>query len=84
VGRESCETVSIAFVIQSPPCTGGNEAHDVSTISSILKTTGSVREDPEAEHHLRVEKARGSLRSYSSVVLDPHVGYPLLRGTNED
>jgi hypothetical protein len=43
-----------------------------------------VREDPKAEHHLRLEKARGSLRSYSTVVLGPRVGYPLRRGTIED
>jgi hypothetical protein len=36
------------------------------------------------EHHLHVEKARGSLRSYSTVVLGPRVGYPLCRDTNED
>jgi hypothetical protein len=41
---------------------------------------GSVREEPEAEHHLRVEKARGSLRSYSTVVLGPRVGFPLRMG----
>ena len=52
--------------------------------SSIVETAGSVREEPEAEHHLRVEKARGSLRSYSTVVLGPRVGFPLRRGTNED
>jgi hypothetical protein len=45
---------------------------------------GSVQEEPEAEHHLRVEKARGSLRSYSTEVLSPRVGFPLRRGTNED
>ena len=56
----------------------------VSAGSSIVETAGSVREEPEAEHHLRVEKARGSLRSYSTEVLGPHVGFPLLRGTNED
>jgi hypothetical protein len=49
-----------------------------------VETAGSVREEPEAEHHLRVEKARGSLRSYSTVVLGPHLGYPLRRGTNAD
>jgi hypothetical protein len=49
-----------------------------------METTGSVREEPEVEHHLRVEMARGSLRSYSTVVLDPCVGFPLRRGTNED
>jgi hypothetical protein len=38
----------------------------------------------EAEHHLRVEKARESLRSYSTVVLGPHVGFTLRRGTNKD
>ena len=72
------------FVSRPPPCTGGNEARGVSAGSSIVETAGSVREQPEAEHHLRVEKARGSLRSYSTVVLGPRVGFPLRRGTNED
>jgi hypothetical protein len=36
------------------------------------------------EHHLHVEKACGSLWSYSTVVLGYRVGYPLHRGTNED
>jgi hypothetical protein len=31
-----------------------------------------------------VEKAHGSLRSYSTEVLVPRVGFPLHRGTNED
>jgi hypothetical protein len=61
--------VTTEFVSRLPLCTGGNEAHDVSAGSSIVETTGSVREEPEAEHHLRVEKARDSIRSYSSVVL---------------
>jgi hypothetical protein len=52
--------------------------------SSIVETAGSVRKEPEAEHHLRVENACNSLRSYSTVVLGPHVGFPLRRGTNED
>jgi hypothetical protein len=34
-------------------------------------------------HHLHVEKAQGSLRSYSAEVLGPHVGYPLRRDTNK-
>jgi hypothetical protein len=84
VGQESCETVTTAFVSRSPPCTGGNEARGVSSRSSIVETVGSVREEPEAEHHLHVEKARGSLRSYSTEVLGPRVGFPLRRGTNED
>jgi hypothetical protein len=29
-GRESCETVTIEFVSRPLPCTGGNEARDVS------------------------------------------------------
>jgi hypothetical protein len=62
----------------------GNEARGVSVGSSIVETAGSVREEPEAEHHLCVEKARGSLRSYSTEVLGPRVGFPLRRGTNED
>jgi hypothetical protein len=52
--------------------------------SSIVETVGSVQEEPEAQHHLRVEKARGSLWSYPTMVLGPRVGYPLRRGTNED
>jgi hypothetical protein len=72
------------FVSRQPPCTGGNEARDVSAGISIVETVGSVRAEPEAEHHLRVEKARGSLRSYSTEVLGPRVGFPLRRGTNKD
>ena len=63
---------------------GGNEARGVSVGSSIVETMGSAREEPEAEHHLRVEKACGSLRSYSTEVLGPRVGFPLPRCTNED
>jgi hypothetical protein len=52
--------------------------------SSIVETVGSVQEELEAEHHLHVEKACGSLQSYSIEVLSPRVGFPLPRGTNED
>jgi hypothetical protein len=76
--------VTTEFVSRPPPCTEGNEAHGISAGSSIVEMTGSVREEPEAEHHLCMEKARSSLRSYSTVVLGPRVGYSLLRGTNED
>jgi hypothetical protein len=62
----------------------GDEARGVSAGSSIVETAGSVREEPEAEHHLRVEKARGSLWSYSTEVFGPRMGFPLRRGTNED
>ena len=72
------------FVSQLPPCTGGNDDCGVSAGSSIVETTGSVREEPEAEHHLSVEKAHDSLRIYSTEVLSPRVGFPLRRGTNED
>jgi hypothetical protein len=72
------------FVSRPPRCTGGNETRDVLARSSIVETAGSVREEPEAEHHLRMEKARDSLRSYSSVVLGPRVGYPLRTDTNKD
>jgi hypothetical protein len=72
------------FVSRPPLCTRGNEAHNILAESSIVETAGSVREEPKAEHHLRVEKARDSLWSYSTVVLGPRVGYPLRRGTNED
>jgi hypothetical protein len=62
----------------------GNDARNVLAGSSIVETAGSVREEPKVEHHLRVEKARSSLRSYSTEVIGPRVGYPLRRGTNED
>jgi hypothetical protein len=48
--------MTIVFVSRPPPCTGGNEANDVSAGSSIVETTGSFREEPEAEYHMRVEK----------------------------
>jgi hypothetical protein len=76
--------VTTAFVSRSPLRTGGNEARGVSARSSIVETEGSVREEPEAERHLHVEKARSSLRSYSTEVLGPRVGFLLRRGTNED
>jgi hypothetical protein len=76
--------MTIEFVSRPPPCTGGNEAHGVSARSSTVEMVGSVPEEVEAEHHLRVEKVHDSLRSYSTVVLGPRVGYPLRRGTNED
>jgi hypothetical protein len=76
--------VTTEFVSQLPQCTGGNEAHGVSAGSSIVETTGSVREELEAEHQLRVEKYHDCLWSYSFVVLGSRVGYPLSRGTNED
>jgi hypothetical protein len=51
----------------------------VSVGSSIVEVAGSIRKEPEAEHHLREEKTRDSLRSYSTVMLGPRVGYPLRR-----
>jgi hypothetical protein len=76
--------VTTAFVSRPPPYNEGNEARGVSAGSSIVETTGSVREEPEAKHHLRVEKARGSLWSYSTEVLGSRVGFPFRRGTNKD
>jgi hypothetical protein len=76
--------MTTVIVSRPPSCIGGNEARGISAGSSIVETAGSVREEPEVEHHLRVEKARGSLRSYSTEVLGPRVGFPLRRGTNED
>jgi hypothetical protein len=63
-------------VIRPPLCIGGNGASDVLVGSSIVKMVGSIQEEPEAEHHLRVKKARDSPRSYSSVVIGPRKGYP--------
>ena len=59
-----------------PSFTRGNEARGDSTKRSIVETVGSVRDEPEAENHLRMEKARGSLWSYLSMVLGPRVGLP--------
>jgi hypothetical protein len=56
-GKESCETVITEFVSRPSPGTGLNEACGVSVESSIVETAGSVREEPEVEHHLHVEKA---------------------------
>jgi hypothetical protein len=72
------------FVSWLPLCTGGNEARGVSAESLLVETAGSVREEPEEEHHLSVEKAYNSLRSYSTEVLGPRMGFPLRRGTNKD
>jgi hypothetical protein len=43
VNREKNVSVS-----RPPLCAGGNEAHDVSAGSSIVKTVGSVREEAES------------------------------------
>jgi hypothetical protein len=40
-------------------CTGGNQAHGISAGSSILEMVGSVREELEVKHHLRVKKGLG-------------------------
>jgi hypothetical protein len=53
--------MTIEFVSRPSPCIGGNEARDVSARSLIVETAGSVREEPEAEHQLHVEKACISL-----------------------
>jgi hypothetical protein len=76
--------MATAFVSRPPPYTGGNEANHVLAESLVVETAVSVREEPEAEHHLCVENARNSLRSYSTEVLGPRVGYPLCRATYED
>jgi hypothetical protein len=64
------------FVVRPPPCTRGNKARGDSTESSIVETAGSIPEEPKVEHYLHMEKARGLLRSYSTVVLGPCVCYP--------
>jgi hypothetical protein len=51
---------------------------------STVEMAGSIREEPKAEHHLHVEKARDSLWSYSTEMLGPRVGFPLHSGTNEN
>jgi hypothetical protein len=76
--------VTTVFVSSSLTCTEENEARGISAGNSIVDTAGSVQEELDVEHHLRMEKARDSLQSYSTVVLGPRVGYPLCRGSNED
>jgi hypothetical protein len=76
--------VTTEFVSRPPSCTEGNKARSVLAGSSIVETAGSVREEPKAEHYLRVEEVHDSLWSYSIEVLGPRVGFPLRRGTNED
>jgi hypothetical protein len=78
VGRESCVCVITATVYRRErgPRRFGRKLDS--------GDSGDVLEEPEAEHHLRMEKARGSLRSYSTEVLGPRVGFPLRRGTNKD
>jgi hypothetical protein len=41
----------------------------VSVGSSIVEMARSVREEPKEERHLRMEKARGFLHGYSTMVL---------------
>jgi hypothetical protein len=69
--------VTTEFVSRPPPCTGGNEARGVLAGSSIVETAGNDQEESETEHHLHVEKAHGSLRSYSTEVFGPRVGFAL-------
>jgi hypothetical protein len=40
-----------------------------------VETSRSVREEPKVKHYLCVEKAHGSLRSYSTMMFGPHMGY---------
>jgi hypothetical protein len=72
------------FVSQPPTCTRGNEASGVFGWMLDSGDGGERTEEPEAEHHLRVKKARDSLWSYSTEVLGPRMGFPLHRGTNDD
>jgi hypothetical protein len=80
----SYETTPTEYVVWSPPCTGGNEAHDVLDGSSIVKTVGSVLEGAGSGAPL----ARGEGPRLSTKLLDwvlgPRVGFPLRSGTNED
>jgi hypothetical protein len=76
--------MTTVFVSRPPPCTGGNEARGVFGRKLDSGDDGERLRGAEAEHHLHVEKARGSLWSYSTEVLGPRVGFPLRRGTNED
>jgi hypothetical protein len=72
LGQGYCENVTTEFVSWPPPCTGGNKARGILGGSSIVETGGSVREDPEVEHHLRVDKALGSCHETSQGIRATH------------
>jgi hypothetical protein len=84
VGETSCETIPTVFVVLSSLCTRGNEAHNVLVISSIVKTTGSVREEAgSGAPHARGEGTQLFMELLNRM-LGPRVGFSLCRGTNEN
>jgi hypothetical protein len=78
------ETTPTTFMVRPPSCAGGNETRDVLTESSIVNTTGSIRE--EAESGAPLACGEGSQVSMELPVRAAWTsrGLPLPRGTNED
>jgi hypothetical protein len=72
------------FVSRPPPCTGGNEARGV--FSRKLDSGDSrerLRGTESGAPLARGEGPRFSIELLNKVI-DPRVGFPLRRGTNED
>ena len=85
-GLKSCEITPTAFVVWSPPCTGGNKARGVSARSLIVKTAGSIWERL-AGRHVGDPRACGEGPRLSTELPDrelgPYEGF-LVMGSNED
>jgi hypothetical protein len=74
--------VTTVFVSRPPPCTRGNEAHG---IFGRKLDSGDGGERPRgAGSGEPLARGEGPWLSMETVMLDPHVGFPLHRGTNED
>jgi hypothetical protein len=71
------------FVVWPPSCIGGDEAHNDSAESSIVKTAGSVQEDTGSGAPLAHGEGLQLSTELAVPVLGPHIDIPLRRG-NED
>jgi hypothetical protein len=67
-----------------PPCTGGNEAHDVLDGSSIVKMVESVLEGARSGAPLACGEVPRLSIELLDWVLGPRVGFPLRSDTNDD
>jgi hypothetical protein len=84
VGRGPCETTATAFVVWPPPCTTGNESHNILPQNSIVKMTGSIREEAGSGAPLACGEGSRLSMELHVLVLGPRLGFHLGRGTNED
>jgi hypothetical protein len=64
--------------VWSLPCTKGNEVHDVSVGSSIVKTSESVLEEAESGAPLTRDEGPRLSMELLDRVLGPRMGFPLL------